>query len=338
MSKQNEDAQQHTKEPGAQGDNPVPVASDSESPNRDDESGSKVVQETTEVPAAEVPAAKTPVPEEYPLMEHTEPERVARANRTKRVLIIIMILLILAGIALGYFAFRMVSENRPQDNDVALSVDTIDPDSIDQNSASGQEAVTSIPQLSHLFGLSVDEALISLGTDYQLASTKEVGEEENPEIVQLAEITYVGGQTSEDTSEHTEGTLVNAPHLYASLNAEGIILEVYYTCSMDLLGYPSSSFSTLTAESDTLISALKAVGITLENYDYAAPTIDQYTYYVDPAATEKVVSKEAFTFSGETGLDVAPKTWDVTITYDHTVSASTADVTDIVRMISINLA
>lgn len=250
-------------------------------------------------------------------------ERESKARRTKVVLIVIIALLILAIAALAVVSYNFLFLNKGNEILAVEPVEDIAGSDLKdtQIPESARVKTTTIPDLVSCFGLTITEASTRLGVDYQLTKTEEVTEPENPDIKQLATFTYeplteTDTSTAATGSAFTTRTKAQILNIYASLNGEGKIIELYYVGSMDLLGYPTSDFANLVETSDTFSGILKSAGVKAADFSYTAPEVDAYTTYVDPEAEPKRIKKQSFTLSGSTTSETAPKTWSITINYD----------------------
>ncbi|MDR3307319.1 MAG: hypothetical protein LBS58_00245 [Coriobacteriales bacterium] len=246
------------------------------------------------------------------------PARMAKARRTGAILIVVILLLVAALAGLGYLAYTFLFEPAPSSPAVVVPAPDIENPPVDDNKAPevAPPVTASIPGLAALFGLSIEEVQAYLGPDFQLVKTEVVAEEENKDIKQLATLSY-SPRASSSSSSSAASDLLPVENIYASLNEQGDVIGIYYVCSMDLLGYPASSFETLVASQGTLDAILRAAGVTPANFNYRAPSSDQYLQYVDPAASPLKVKKESYTFEGASTATGAPTAWKLTLTYDY---------------------
>lgn len=257
-------------------------------------------------------------------------ERESQARRTKIILISIIVLLILAIAALAVVSYNFIFMDKDNDAQVVKPIEDISGSDVKDTEIpeAARVKTTTIPDLVSCFGLTITEASARLGVDYQLTKTEEVSDEENTDIKQLATFTYEPLTKSSNTnsaSSSTFGTRVKAEilNIYASLDEEGRIIELYYVASMDLLGYPTSDFASLVGTVDTFKGILKSAGIKAADFTYQAPEVDAYTTYVDPDAEIKRVKKQSFTLPGKTTAEAAPTAWSITITYDYNAETET---------------
>ncbi len=272
--------------------------------------------------------------------------REAKARRTKLTLIVIIVLLIMAVIALGYVAFSFLAFDGDGQVVVVQPVEDIESSQLKNTEVpeSARIQTTTIPDLVSCFGLTINEASNRLGIDYQLTKTEEVKDDEDTAVKQLATFTYAPLATTNGKSAGTDqllGTKIKAQilNIYASLDEEERIIEIYYVGSMDLLGYPTSDFATLVGTLETFTGILREAGVEVDDFSYSAPAISDYTTYVDPGAEKKVIQKESHVVTGASTSEVAPKSWSITITYDYGTGAALDNVpqSDISRTIHLQL-
>jgi hypothetical protein len=276
----------------------------------------------------EAAVAQTPADADMPLPPHFEPipeAKIKKAKRTRIVLMVIIALLVLAlagmGAVAAYVYINQESNAKTIESD-DVKIDTAVDDSKVQDKGTVQ--ATESPNLVAMFGKTGDEVEALLGSDYALTKTEEVEEQDNPEIKQLVTFSY---SPPDKQSSATVGT-TQTQNIYLSLNEQGQTIEVYFVSSIDLLGYPISTFSELTATKDTITKAVSAAGATVaSDFAYTAPKQEQYIVYVDPDAKTKKVKKETATFNGNLQSEIAPTTFSLTLTYDYGASG-VADTPD----------
>jgi hypothetical protein len=260
-------------------------------------------------------------------------ETIHRSKRLRVTLTVVLFALLLGVCALCFAGFMMLKGS----SDNASTVSGSDGSSLQINDTVDEASTLDItmPALSSLFGMTTDQALTLLGSNYKLASTSAVTtSDDSSTIVQIAEIDY--------QVTNTKTTVSNTPKIYLSLDADGKVVECYLSSSLDVLGYDPADFSSLVSTSDLLLGVLKKVGITpATDFVYAAPTADTYTTYTKDSSgnATTTVSKKTVTFSGQTAdTSVTPSRWSVTLTYDYTTVNITGSQSDLVRMVTIELS
>jgi len=271
--------------------------------------------------------------------EEISPERQAKAKRTKWTLIIVIVLLLAALGGLVFLGYKLLLEpGTPAATTLTPSPNIVNP-TVEDNKALNAPQITTavIPGLTSLFGCTIEEVQAYLGSVFQLVKTEASEEPDNPDVKQLATINY-NPRTSASTSTGATDHALAVENIYASLDAQGKVIALYYVCSMDLLGYPTSSFETLVASQGTMQGILMAAGVSPADFNYIAPTASQYTQYDNPDAANRIIKKESFTFSGTSATAGAPSTWKLTLTYDYgTGTSDVAGRQPLERMIYLNL-
>jgi hypothetical protein len=300
------------------------------------------IHETTGEIASETTSGSLPAsPSVKPAGESfIEPARLKKAKRTKIVLIIVIVLLVGALGYLGYLGYTIFMEGMTNGPGSIKPVDTITGGEIDDPNAPQEVRVakTSIPDLVPLFGLSVEEVRTRLGADFQLSKTDAITDETNPAVRQLATFSYIPS-VSGDTNNAAPNTSLPSESIYASLNEEGKVVDIYYVCDMLLLGYPERSFDELLAGSEMVIGALEDAGVQTREFDYIAPDPQESIVYDNPNSANRKVVKQTHIFSGRTSTSTLPTVWTLTVTYDFGAGAtSTTEFRQATRTINLKLA
>ena len=243
------------------------------------------------------------------------PERIKKSRRAKVILIIINALLFCACVGLAYFGYMMVSENlsslsRPLDMSGIRSESIFYGCEISDKPAF---VSTVIPNLTSLFGFDTEQALAYLGESYAITKIDTVSDVDNPDVKQLVVLAY-----QPDNLAAVSIQLIALPHVYLSLDSDEKVIQIYYQSSLEALGYPSSSFATLTATQNTVYDALEIAGVTpAADYVYPQLTADDYTIFIDPEAAEKRIKKEEYTFEGQVSINETLRTWQLRLSYDY---------------------
>jgi hypothetical protein len=276
-------------------------------------------------------------------LKSTENERVRKAKRTRAVLIFVVIVLLLGLSGLGYLGYTKYQEAvevAKGQTENGLKPTTTIPGELVDEVAPGEVRVdeTSIPNLAALFGMTTDEVQAQLGGSFQLTKNEAAEDPTNPAIRQLATFVYTP-TVSGTAAGTTSAALLPSESIYASLDEGGRVIDIYYSCDLRLLGYPSQSFGELLASSDVLTSSLQAAGVTPRDLEYVAPDPEQSTTYDNPASENRKVIKQSQIFSGRTSSETVPTAWTLTITYDFGSGvASASEYSQATRIINLKLA
>lgn len=267
-------------------------------------------------------------------------ERVKKAKRLRNILIVVIILLVAALSALVYLGYTIYMESVERGTGRIGDVTTvIDGDVVDASAPPEIKIeTTSIPNLSSLFGLTTDEVAARLGSSFLLASLRDESDETNPAIRQLATFSFVP-TVSGGTGDMMANLSLPNETIYASLDASGKVVDIYYICDMRLLGYPDRAFVDLLADQDFVTSVLSSANVQPRDFSFVAPDPDESTIYDNPSSANRKVIKQTHIFSGRTLSSSVPTVWTLTVTYDFgTGVASTGEFRQATRSINLKLA
>jgi hypothetical protein len=250
-------------------------------------------------------------------------DQLKKSKRAKIVLILVIVVLVLALGALGYLGYKIFTDNMQQPSTPAANTPSDFTTAVDDSSVPGviEITTTNIPNLAQLFGLSVDEVTAILGTQFQLKSSTPLTDPLDANVSQLATFVY----TPEVTGEAAASTNITLPTetIYASLNAEGKVISIYYVCDLKLLGYPQEPFTSLLADEDIIIESLTAAGVSPRDFVFEVPSESSIIYDNAQSANPKIV-KQTQIYSGRTTSEANPTAWTLTITYDYGISGVTS--------------
>ena len=277
--------------------------------------------------------------------EPIPPKVLARAKRTKRILItfiIILALVLFGGVGGGVYYYLEYIHDPTTLTQEVLAIDAIE-DTIEDR---GVTEPIDMPNLAQMFGRTPEEVVALLGPDYAItktdtessstaASTEATDGEADSVTTQVVTISYMPEE------QDASAGLRQVQKIYLSLNASGTVIEVYFISSMDLLGYPISSFSRLIATQDSFTASLISAGVVpASDVVYVVPSIEDFTEYVDHEASVKKITKETATWEGAVASEVAPRYFEIKYTYDYGASGveDTPDRHPAQRMLHIKLS
>jgi hypothetical protein len=267
-------------------------------------------------------------------------QRIKKSRRTGVLLVITIILLIAALGGLVYLVYPVLFSGDTEGAQTAIKDPTsiTDVEVTDVNSPGEIHVeVTSIPNLSSLFGLTLEEVKGRLGGNFQLIKTDAATDATNPAIKQLATFSYEPVMEEEDPNAMSNASLPNE-HVYLSLDEGGKVIDVYYTCDMRLLGYPVSSFIELLS-GDLVTGALASAGVSPRDFSFVAPDEEGTISYDNKDSANRKIIKQATIFSGRTTSETVPTAWTLTVTYDFGAGVeTTSDYKQATRTISLRLA
>jgi hypothetical protein len=272
--------------------------------------------------------------------EPIAPHRIKKAKKTKIILIITIIILIAALGGLAFLGYSIFKDGSTTNQGTINTPSLLPDDTITDENAPGEVKVeeTSIPNLTSLFGLPLEEAKAVLGANFQLLKTDEVTDDTNPKIKKLAHFSYVPSVQSDNPNAVSAASLPSE-NIYLSLDEGDKVIDIYYTCDMRLLGYPEKSFLELLATDEVVTGALRAAGVEPRDFGFAPPTEEESISYDNPNSENRKVVKQSTLYSGRTSTEEVPTAWTVTVTYDYGAGvASTSEFRQATRTISLRLA
>jgi hypothetical protein len=268
------------------------------------------------------------------------PARIKKAKRTRNILIVAIILLVGALGYLGYFGYTIFMEGATNGPGSISQVTTVIDGAADDPSAPEEVRIetTSIPDLASLFGLTADDVATRLAPGFTLSSVKDEADEANPAVRQLATFSFTP-TVSGGAAGAASNISLPSETLYASLDENGRVIDIYYVCDLRLLGYPEQSFDDLLANAGLVSGVLTSANVQPRDFDYVAPNPEESILYDNPNSTNRKVVKQSHIFSGRTSSSELPTVWTLTVTYDFgSGAASTNDFRQATRTINLKLA
>jgi len=186
-------------------------------------------------------------------------ELIKRSKRTRNLLIVVIVLLVLGLGALVYFGITLYNAARTTDNASLIPPYEIGNGKLDDIGV--PQAVefkkTTIPNLSALFGLNIDQVTSSLGSGFKLVKYENSQDSSNPNIVQMAVFSFTP-ELAEGIDISNTVVLMPTQSVYASFDGNGRVIDIYYVCDLRLLDYPVCTFEELLANDRLLLTALLA--------------------------------------------------------------------------------
>ena len=269
------------------------------------------------------------------LNEVQDEERIEKSNRSRRKLIVVIIICLALAIGLVAGALYYIKLNGAPKTVFSKTPITAVDDAV-KNSATKS---TKVPALCSFIGKTTDEVLASIGSTATLMSVSAVTPDaNNPTITQLADITIAADSAGNESSGAKAATSTKNPaELYLSLDAAGKVVKAYYRVSLSALGNTSTSFGAVLANMDFIGSTLKSAGVTVNGLALTQPDPTKYQTFTTDSTGAQKVSKEQYTYTGSTNLTTAPKVWEVTFIFDYSITAATGDTGDASRMMYINI-
>jgi len=253
-------------------------------------------------------------------------ERLQQSNRTRRGLIIAIVLLVLALGGLGYFVYTVFMQGQAE-GEQQTQEQTATPRESISSAAAGKDAETTavqladVPNLVELLWLDQNAAIEKLGRGATVTSTREVNEADS--AIKLSATVSLTTEPSDSKS----GT----PTVYFGFDKNGQIIQVGYSASASALGFGTSSFAEAVNNEHIIEKTLGQVGVSV---DQGSITLSEdkasYTTY---ATDGKTAVKERSTFSGQTMVGEQEATWSSVLSYDYTTANLTGNVGDTIRVV-----
>jgi len=270
--------------------------------------------------------------------DDSEMLRKSKMTRIKLIVALVILVLVLGG--LGYLSFYFyqeatVAQQRPVKPQTNIEGDAVTdvkaPKTIEYKK-------TTVPDLITLFGLSVEEVQAQLGDSFQLVRLESSTDTSNPEITQLAVFSYVP-EIINDYDGDMSMVIMPSEAIYASLNGDGIVIDIYYLCDMLLLDYPNVSFESLLSGDWLVLTTLQSAGVDPRDFVYELPNFDDCIVYDNVNSENRKVTKQSQIFSGRTTSEEIPTVWTLTVTYDFASGVESPDeFGEAVRTIHLKLA
>ena len=279
---------------------------------------------------------------------------------------IVIIVTVFAVLLLAAVLSLVVYNAKTAEPDTTATV--IDEKAADADASHHDVALSALPSMQPLFGLSQEDVTARVGSDYLLISTgkpndeqKKAGAETVLVFMKLQgtdkatvsasaegknETVAQDGEAAEGEETPTEEPTPtpapveiaddpNQPHLTIGIDSHDMVCWTRYEADMNVLGFSPSSFADLVETKDTLIDILEAVGVEpAVGYLYHVPNPSDYATYGEG----DVVEKEAFTFSGDIDSATMPTSWAVSYLYDHTGASDGASLSAVKRNLVITLS
>lgn len=280
---------------------------------------------------------------QHKLEEDSESEDKASLKKSKKSLVVLLTLIIILIVALGglgYYGFSLFMEATSATKVTVKPPNQIPDDQIDDVVAPKtiEYAKTEIPDLTGLFMLDLLEVQEKLGNSFQLIKTDAVEDSSNKDIKQLAIFSYKP-EILNGSENDISTALLPSETIYASLNEDGKIIDIYYVCDVRLLDYPEKSFIEL-LDTDWLVrDVLNTAGVNPLDFTYDSPVFDSSVVYDNPNSENRKIIKQTVIFSGRIVTERIPTVWTLTVTYDFGSGTETPDDLErAIRTINLKLA
>lgn len=291
--------------------------------------------------AADGSSAQDAIPVAYEVAGNNAPEAVkgipAHQRKSRRVriaLIVVVAVLAVLMVALGYFAWMLMSEAHDVAYQTAAQSEKADGKDSVASETNPSEARKSAPSLVALLGLTQDEALSKLGHGATVSTSKEITEETGEGDEKTTEV--VGWNVTIVLTDESTDARGNAPTVYLTLDKDGKTTSAAYAASLSALGYGDISFSDAVKTEHVVESLVSDAGIPVGEGSVEMPAAEDYRTYADDGAT---IAQEQYTFSGEgAGSDGATYAWSCRLNYDYSAANVSGNLADTLRQVYLSVS
>ena len=252
--------------------------------------------------------------------------RMQKSHRVRKVLIVIVALLVLLAGALGYFAFRTISEGQDQaaqqaQKQIEEAKGTTATETSTDDAVETAAQLANVPKLTSLFGKTSKQAIKTLKRGALVSSNQKVNEKGSA-IKRNVTIALAN-----EPADSKTGT----PSVYLGLDKQGKIIQVGYSASAAALGFGSLSFADAIESEHVIEKTLDKIGVTVKEGTAKLPkNRNKYATY---ASDKTTVVKERCSFDGDVDIDGKACTWSAVLSYDYTTQVITGNLSDTVRII-----
>lgn len=283
--------------------------------------------EVEDVPAVDAPRGKHRKPTKKERLD-AAPEHVRKSHRTRRMLIVVVIALVIVLGLIAFWAFSLYRVNNEtavqQVSSTTTDVNAVSSgDTSTSDSSTENTKVTEVPALVSLMGLTQDQAIAALGHGATATVSTPVEQEGNPVATSVTVL------LSDEPADAKSGT----PTVYLGLNADGAVVQAGYSAATASLGYGNLSFIDIINNEHVVENTLDDAGLNVQAGSVEAPQDKlSYTTY---ASDGKTVTAEKCSFDGSDTVNGANYTWSAAVSYDYTAQIASGDYNDTVRQITV---
>lgn len=123
------------------------------------------------------------------------------------------------------------------------------------------------------------------------------------------------------------------PTVTLGLDANGNVAAASYEASTLLLGYGDLAFAPAVKDFYIVEFMLRSVGLTnVENGIVTLPDSSEYSTY---ESDQKTLSRENYSFIGQTVVGDQTYSWEVTLDYDYSEANKASDLADTIKRVSV---
>lgn len=253
------------------------------------------------------------------------PAYLHKSRRMRRVLwgvvIVLLVLLVAGGVLVWQLLGVAQTTASQQAQTVAQDTTAINADEETKDASTATAKKTTVPVLTGLLGLSLDESIEQLQHGAQVSTTSEVNEEGNPIKSQVRIV------LTSEPADSRSGT----PTVYLGLNEEGKVVQAGYSAATSSLGYGSLSFADAVRNEHVVEKTLNEAGVgVMEGTAQLPEDKASYSTYASDGTT---LTKEYCSFAGEAGANGASHAWSAVLSYDYSMANATGNLANTIRTI-----
>lgn len=256
-----------------------------------------------------------------------------KSRRTRIMLTIALVVLLVLAAALVYYASRLFSEANDAAQQSAMQADSSETLAALASDARDDEGRKhgDVPALTGLFGLSVDEAIDQVGRGATVTSDKEIIEESGEGDEKKTEV--VGRSVTVSLEDEATDNSGNAPTLYLECDKDGAITRVGYSTSVASLNYGDMSFADIVQSGHIVENLLSDAGLPTDAGAVEVPAAEDYRTYADDGTT---IVQEAYLFSGASNAtDGSEHEWSCRLTYDYSAANVSGNLADTIKRVQL---
>lgn len=267
-----------------------------------------------------------------------------RSRRTRKILIVLIIMVALAIVATAVAVALVSAGQKGAANERAVSESAAaDQIALSQQGANDASSQTregaEMPAIAGLVGLSLDDAVAGIGHGAQIVADEQMdlddGEASEGDASDESEANEPARMVTVELTEDPADTRTGIPTVYLGLDEEGAVVEAIFSSGLSQLGYAQMSFADAVTSARVVDNVLAEAGIAVDSSAVALPVDPAaYTTY---AADGSSVKSESYAFTGTCDVPGQACAWTVELAYDYSAAASSGDVSNVVRRITLTV-
>lgn len=259
-----------------------------------------------------------------------------KSRRTRVMLTIALVVLLVLAAALVYYASRLFTEANDAAQQSAMRADSSEAPAALASDAQADDGQKhgDVPALTGLLGLTVDDAVAQVGRGATITSDKEVTEETGEGDEKKTEV--VGRSVTVTLEDETTDNSGSAPTLYLECDKDGAITRVGYSTSVASLNYGDMSFADIVQSGHIVENLLSDAGLPTDAGAVEVPAAEDYRTYAEDGTT---IVQEAYLFSGTSNAtDGSERKWNCRLTYDYSAANVSGNLADTIKRVQLYIS